>query len=131
MPSTERVGALLVTYQHGDAPHVIRWIRQSDFVTLQREWQQRSKLDEDAASILAQITGLRRRGVTDQQLASSGLDIKEFERIAHADGSWPIISYGINRVRGALRLKFGRARTLQLRDIVHLELAQLHTVESP
>jgi hypothetical protein len=119
----EVVGVLLITYKDSQGRQPIRWVKLSDFRNLHNWLQTSADQAQRAQSIRAQIASLRQRGVTDEQIAASGMDVAEFERMATTDGAWALVSY--KRLHDPVTghyLRFGRVHQLQTTNIVSIQL---------
>jgi sulfur relay (sulfurtransferase) complex TusBCD TusD component (DsrE family) len=127
----EVVGTLLITYAGGQDQQPIRWVKLTDFTNLQKWLDIRADHAQHAQFIRAQITALRQRGVTDEQMATSGMDVAQFERMATADGTWSLISYQRQQdpVTGDY-LRINRVHQLQTNTITGIKLVNRQTVRS-
>jgi len=132
MEQREMAGVLLVTYKGGQDKQPIRWVRLSDFTNLQSRLDGHASQAESARSIRQQVASLRAQGITDAQLAASGVDLRLFEQMAAAHHTWPLISYTLHRHPATgLYLRFGRIHHLELPNITSIELVQQQRVETP
>ena len=132
MGQREVVGVLLIHYKGGGAPQPIQWVRLSDVDNLRNALSSHADQTARAASIRAQITALRSRGVTDAQLAASGIDVQQFEQMATTAQTWPLISYQLlhHPATGAY-LRFNRVHQLQTAGIDYVQLVQRRMAETP
>jgi hypothetical protein len=123
------VGVLLITYRGSRDEQPIRWVRLSDFESLQRFVASGTKQAQRGDRIAAEITRLRAQGISDAELLAAGIDVAQFNQMANANTTWPIMSYNVVTRFRTSWLRINRTHQLDTRRITDLRLVQRQQVE--